>query len=473
MTTFATEPAAVRRLRDRSAGPVHLPGEAGYDQQRQPLFPTIDPWPALVAEAAGAEDVRAAVIAARDCDLPLAVQATGHGTHVPCDGGLLLKTSRMATVLVDPDRRIARVGPGARWGAVLAAAAPFGLAPLAGSSPDVGVTGYTLGGGLGWLARKHGFAADSVLRAEVVTADGRLLVASADAHPDLFWALRGGGGNFGVVTSLEFKLHPLAQVYAGTAYFAAERAADTLASYRMWIAGAPDELSTAVLLTQAPDAPEIPEPLRGRRVLAIKAMYAGQADPARRLLRGLWAAAGPPLLDTMRPARFADTAMGGTAPRHLELLDELPDPVIDALVTAWERADAPGLLAPTVEVRHWGGAMAHPGPDAGPVGHRGAPLSVIVDAEVPELAAALRPYAADGSFLNFLDDPARTETAYTAEDYRRLREVKRRYDPDNAFRINHNIPPAGSIARVQALARPTVPPAPQSCLQAVVGAAGR
>jgi FAD/FMN-containing dehydrogenase len=380
----------------------------------------------MVVEAAGASDVRAAVVAAREHDLPLAVQATGHGTHVPADGALLVRTTDMAAVLVDPDRRVARVGPGAVWGAVAAAAAPFGLAPLSGSSPDVGVAGYTLGGGVGWLARKHGFAADSLLRAEVVTADGSIVTASADEHADLFWALRGGGGSFGVVTALELRLHPVAEVYAGTAYFAIERAAETLALYREWIAGAPDALSTAVLLTRLPD---------GRRALAIRAMHAGEADEARRLLAPLFAAAGPPLADGMRPMRFADAAMGGTAPKHVELLADLPDAVIDTLLAV----DAP---VSTVEVRHWGGAMARPAADAGPVGHRGVPLSVILDAQVPEVAAALAPHATGGSFLNFLADPARTETAYTAANYQGLREVKAAYDPDDLFRIGHHIAPA-------------------------------
>jgi FAD/FMN-containing dehydrogenase len=164
--------ALARHLRTVAGGPVHLPGDAGYDEQRRSLFPGMDPRPAVVVEASGPADVRAAVVAAQDHDLPFAVQATGHGTRVPSDGGVLLKTSQMASVLLDPDRRVARVGPGVRWSQVIAAAAPFGLVPLSGSSQSVGVTGYTLGGGVGWLSRKHGFAADSVLRAEVVTADG-------------------------------------------------------------------------------------------------------------------------------------------------------------------------------------------------------------------------------------------------------------------------------------------------------------
>jgi FAD/FMN-containing dehydrogenase len=378
----------------------------------------------IVVAAATAADVRSAVLVAREHDLPLAVEATGHGTLVTLDHGIVVNTAAMAPVLVDPDRRVARVGPGAQWGAVIAAAAPFGLAPLAGSSPSVGVAGYTLGGGVGWLARKHGFAADSLVRAEVVTADGAIVTASADEHADLFWALRGGGGNFGVATSLEVRLYPVTRVYAGTAFFAIERAAETLARYRDWIARAPDDLSTAILLTRRPD---------GSRALALRAMYLGHAAQAERLLAPLRAAAGPALVDQMRPTTFAAAEMGGTAPRHLDLLHELPDVVIDALVAV---EDA------TVEVRHWGGAMARPAADAGPVGHRDVPLSVIVDADVPEVAAALAPHATGGSFLNFLRDPSQTERAYTAANYAALREVKASYDPDNVFGLNHNIAPA-------------------------------
>lgn len=426
MTTPSLTPVA-RRLRRALAGELHVPGEPGCELARRPLHDTIDPRPAMVVDARGAADVRAAVVAAREHDLPLAVQATGHGTHAPADGAILVRTSDMAAVLVDPDRRVARVGPGAVWGDVLTAAAPFGLAPLSGSSPSVGVTGYTLGGGLGWLARRHGFAADSLLRAEVVTADGSIVTATADDHADLFWALRGGGGSFGVVTAMELRLHPVAQVYAGTACFALDRAPDTLMRYREWIADAPDALSTAVLLTHLPD---------GERVLAIRAMHVGEADEARRLLAPLFAAAGPPLVDGMRPMRFADAQMGGTAPKQLELLEELRDAVIDALVAD----DA----APTIEVRHWGGAMARPAADAGPVGGREATLSVILDAPAPGVAAAITPHATGGSFLNFLADPRCTATAYTPADYEALREVKAAYDPDDLFRIGHAIPPASA-----------------------------
>jgi hypothetical protein len=433
--------AALRELRRGFGGAVHRPGEPGYDALRRPLNPALDPRPAIVVEATRASDVQAAVIAARDGDLPMAVQATGHGLHRAYRGGLLLNTSAMSTVLVDPDRRIARVGPGATWGKVVAAAAPFGLAPISGSSPSVGVTGFTLGGGVGWLSRKHGFAADSLVRAEVVTAAGEPITASAHEHPDLFWALRGGGGGFGLVTALELRLHPVARVYAGTSYFPVERAVDTLARYRDWLEEAPDETGTAILITRLPDSPEVPEALRGRRVLGLRVMHIGEPEEAERLLEPLRAAAGPALLEGLRPARYGDVAMGGTPPRHLDLLEKLPDPVLDGIVEAGRDESSP---ISTVEIRHWGGAMADPGPHAGPVGHRRAPISVIADAADPALVEALRPHATGGSFLNFLVDPGETARAYTPADYRRLREVKSSYDPDNVFRLHHTVPPLPS-----------------------------
>jgi FAD/FMN-containing dehydrogenase len=413
---------AQRDLRRAFRGQVHLPGSDTYDAERATWSKRIDPRPAIVAEALTPADVRTAVLTAQVHDLPFAVQATGHGTLVPSDGGLLLKTSQMAEVLVDPERQTARVGPGACWGDVIAAAAPLGLAPISGSSLSVGVTGYTLGGGFGWLSRQHGFAADSLLRVDVVTADGRLVTATADRNADLFWAVRGGGANFGVVTALEFRLYPVARVYAGTALFPVERAAETLARYRDWAGSQPDALNASVVVTQ--DA------------LAIRGLYAGSAEDPRRALRPLFAAAGPPVADDWRVMDFADTgSIGGTAPRQFDLFEHLPDEVIAAVVEA-ARGEANA-----VEVRHWGGAIAQPGPDAGPTGHRDLPFSITVDGP-PESADGLALYATGDSFLNFLGDPGRTHTAYTAANWERLRELKRVFDPDNVFGLSHNIAPA-------------------------------
>ncbi|TYB41028.1 FAD-binding oxidoreductase [Actinomadura chibensis] len=377
-----------------------------------------------IVQATGPADVRAAILTARDRGLPLTVQATGHGTVVPPDEGLLLRTSRMARVLIDPERRTARVGPGARWSDVIAAAAPLGLAPLSGSHASVGVTGYTLGGGVGWLARRFGFAADHLLRADVITADGRALTAAADRNADLFWALRGGGGNFGVVTSLEFRLHPVSTVYAGTALFPADRAGEVLSRFRDESAGRPDELSVTVAVTD--------HPVHGR-VVAVRGVHSGDPAEAIRALRSLRNAAGRPLHDDFRPMPYAATeSLGGTPPLHFHLCADLPDSLIAAIA---------GSSAATVEVRHWGGAMARPGPDAGPVGHRHVPFSLTVDGTAAD-AAPLAAHATGGSFLNFLGDPSRTATAYTPANHRRLREIKRAYDPQNVFHRNHNIEPA-------------------------------
>lgn len=431
------EEAAVRRLRRDVEGAVHVPLDRAYDRERQAPYSDIDPRPAAVVMAAGADDVLTALTTAREHGLPFAVQGTGHGTHAASDGGILVKTTQMAGVLVDPVRKVARVGAGAVWEQVIAAAEPLGLAPLAGSHQTVGVAGYTLGGGLGWLSRAYGFAADSLVRAEVVTADGRLLTASAGSHPDLFWAIRGGGGNFGVLTSLEFRLHPVAQVFAGAAVFPGERAADVLVRYRDWIDSAPDALSTAILLTRLPHDRSVPAPLRGKRTVAVQAMYDGPGGDVGGLLAPLFEAAGRPLFDTFRTGPFGGMEMGGTGPGHVNVLDSLPDSVIEILASTAARPNSPG-----VEIRHWGGAMGRPGPDAGPVGHRTAHVSAILDARLPEVEAVMRPHTGGRAFLNFLHDPDNAVAAYAPADYQRLREVKRAYDPDNFFRLNYNIPPA-------------------------------
>jgi FAD/FMN-containing dehydrogenase len=377
----------------------------------------------MIVDATTSADVRTAVRTARERNQPLAVYATGHGGPQP-DGDevVVVTTARMGGVLVDPERRIARVRPGVRWGEVVEAAAAAGLAPLSGTSPTVGVTGYTLGGGLGWLSRRYGFDADSVVRAEIVTADGVSRTVSADREPELFWAIRGGGANFGVVTGLEFRLHPVHTVHAGVATFPLDRAADVLAFYRDAAAGLPDELTANVVLT--------------KESLAIRGMYAGPADDARCALAPLFRVAGTPITDGWRTMPYTESGtIGGTAPRQFNALADLPDAVITAAIEA-VHGDANG-----VEVRHWGGALARPAADAGPVGLRDVPFSVVVDGPA-EAAAPIAAHATGGTFLNWEHDSSRTRHAYTAADHARLREVKLAYDPDNVFGLAKNIPPA-------------------------------
>ncbi|GAA4604362.1 FAD/FMN-containing dehydrogenase [Actinoplanes octamycinicus] len=429
-------------------GAVFRPGEPGYDEHRLGWNRTVDSRPALIVAAATGADVRLALLAARERGLPLAVQATGHGLIAPADGALLLKTTALDQVTIDPERRTARVGPGARWADVNRAAARYGLAGLAGRCGTVGVTGYTLGGGQSWLSRTFGFAADSVLRADIVTADGVARTVSADEHPGLFWALRGGGGNFGLVTALEFRLYPVARVWCGMSFYPIERAFDTLAAYRDWAPGEPEAMNTAVLLLR--------EPAAGRRVLAIRAFHHG--DDGRRTLAPLLAAAGPPLVDAFAVRDFPAASQATNGPdappmpnrQEIEMLPGLPDDVLHAVVEAGS-ADSPLAF---VDVRHWGGAMADPGPDAGPAGHRGVPFSVQgvaaylspdrgpVDAALDRLSARLRPHATGGPLLSLLTDPARTRAAFTPSNYARLTELKRTWDPDDVFHLGHHIPPA-------------------------------
>lgn len=398
----------------RIQGLVSRPGDKRYDVATAAWRPEIEQHPVLVAEVCGSDDVRAVVLWARQHDVPLAVQSTGHAGPAPSDA-VLLKMSLLGSVLVDSDRQVARVGAGARWSDVVAAADPFGLVPLSGAAPSVGVAGYTMGGGLSWLSRRYGFAADSVLRATVVLADGRIVSASRDQHPELFWALRGGGGNFGVVTSLEFRLYQLPSVYAGVATF--PRTVDRLSAYREWAAAAPDELSTAMIARDD--------------VIQLHVMHAGDGAVARKLLRQLLRMIGAPIHSQFGQIRFAEARMPGVAPHGFELFRELPDA---ALATV---AAAPA----TFEVRHWGGALGRPAVGAGPISHRDAAFSITVDGP-PDLTATLRRYAAGGTFVNFLADPARTPDGYVPEDYARLRQVKAAVDPNNVFRPVRGIPPA-------------------------------
>src|SRR4051794_33175219 len=358
-------------------------------------------------------EIRSAVITARRRGLRVAVRATGHGTLAePSADTLLIDTSRMNAVLVDPDRASARVGPGATWGDVIEAAAPFGLAPVSGTDATVGVTGFTFGGGHGFLARKHGLAADNLLRADIVTADGELLTARPDRRSGLFWALRGAGGNFGVATALEVRLHAEREVFGGEARFDRGLAPHLLEVFRQY--AMPEALNVSLVIT--PDA------------VALRGVYAGRADDGWRALAPLFLA--EPLTDTFRAMPYAETGtIGGTPPPRFELLRDVP---VDAVLQTASTADA-------VEVKRWGGAIAR---GTTPAGHRQIPFSVTVDGDD---IAPLAPHVTGGSFLNFLKDPARTRDAYTAADLACLLELKRAYDPANVFGVGHSLVPPAAI----------------------------
>src|SRR5499425_3136185 len=326
-------------LRAAIAGQVFVPGEAGYDQARQAWNLAVDQRPAVVVEAGSAADVAQAVRFARARGVRIAPQGTGHGAGPlePLDGAMLLRTTRMRKVHIDPAARTARAEAGAVWQDVTVPAAEHGLAGLAGSSPNVGVAGYTLGGGLGWLARRYGLAANSVTAAELVTPDGDPVRADAGHEPDLFWAIRGGGGSVGVVTALEMRLYPVRELYAGVLFFPIERSAEVLHTWRAWTDTVPDEVTSIGRILRFPPLPEVPEALRGRAFALVEAAYLGDAAAGADLigpLRGLG-----PELDTfaMVPAPalqqlHMDPAQPVPAEGDGEFLADLPAAAIDALL---------------------------------------------------------------------------------------------------------------------------------------------
>ena len=460
------DPSALEELRTRLQGDAHAPGEEGYDEGRQAFNLNAHQHPALVIMAAGAADVIAAVSFASERGLGVGVLATGHGVASPCDDGILINTSRMRGVRIDPEARTARVEPGALWHDVVPEAQPFGLAGLSGSSSGVGVVGYTLGGGLGWLGRKYGFNAESVREADVVTADGELLRVSAYDHPDLFWGLKGGGGNFGVVTSLEFSLYPFTTVYGGNLFYPAERAAEVLDLFGRWTDTLPDEMTTAVALLNIPPLPVIPEPLRGGSFVSVRGCYCGDPPEAGEELLRPWREFGEPVVDMfgVMPCQQMDMiSMDPVAPigayTHVELLGELTPEAIDRLVeVAGVNSNSPLIM---LELRHLGGALERLPADLSPIGRRDSrfimngvgatptpEMARAVQAHLAYVAEELRPYETGATYANFLElhgaSAERVRAAYSPEDWERLVELKDRYDTGNLFRFNRNIPPSSA-----------------------------
>ncbi len=360
-------------------GTLWRPGDTGYDEATQGWNLSARQHPAAVVLAQTEADVRWAVGYARDQGLGVGVMSTGHGVTAPCDGGVLVNTSRMRGVHVDPTTRRATVQAGARWTDLLPLADAHGLTGLPGSSPHVGVVGYTLGGGFGWLGRAFGLSSHHVTRARVVTADGQMLVASETENADLFWGIRGGTGNFGIVTELELRLVALDEVYAGNLFYPLERAAQVLAAFARWAPTTPNELTAAVTLRGFPPLPTVPEPLRGKRFVLIRGAYAGSPTTGARLVDEMRAALGPALMDTfgpMRPAQLGSVSMDPVDPLaaegHSDLLRGLTPELIAAL------ADLEGPASPLVmlELRQLGGALVGPPGALSPMAHTSAAYSL-------------------------------------------------------------------------------------------------
>ncbi|MFI8100564.1 FAD-binding oxidoreductase [Streptomyces sp. NPDC086023] len=442
-------------------------GDPGYDAARAVWNGAVDRRPRLIARCAGTADVAAAVRYARDRGLEIAVRGGGHnvgGTAV-CDGGIVVDLSGMRSVSVDPAGRTAYVGGGALWGDVDRATGAHGLATTGGIVSHTGVGGLTLGGGIGFLMRRYGMAVDNLLAAEVVTAEGDTVRASVQENPDLFWALRGGGGNFGAVTGFRFALHPLGPaVLAGPVFWAADDTAEVLRFYRDFTAAAPDELGTVVRLGTVPPLPAVPAHLHGRPAVAVACCHAGTVEDGARAVLEL-RRLGRPLADLLAPVPYADFQAGfdGTVPHGWHYhwksthLTGLSDDVIAALADHAYRAGSPRSYA---ALFHLGGAVARVPAEATAYAARDVTHTIVIDGawlpgEAAERAAAetawvrsflhaLAPHRAGGVYVNFLDadDAApRVREAYGESAYRRLAQVKAKYDPDNAFHHNKNIRP--------------------------------
>ena len=330
LSTITTTDLA-QRLQQQVSGDVLSPQDTHYDQTRRGWNFAVDQSPALILIAANAQDVQAAVRFARAEGMGVGVQLTGHGMQQPADENLLIVTSRMTGVRINPQARTARVEAGVVWKQVVAKATEHGLAPLLGSAPHVGVVGYTLGGGIGWLARKYGLAADSVRSIDVVTADGMLRHTSPTQNSDLFWGIRGGGGGFGVVTAMEFSLYPVTSLYGGGLMYPGELAREALRFYREWIKTVPDELTSSISLAKFPDIPQLPEAMRGKKLVIMRAAYAGDAAAGQAFIQP-WLNWHAPIGNAFRETPFAEVGtisndpVNPTPSEHSnELLDELSD----------------------------------------------------------------------------------------------------------------------------------------------------
>jgi FAD/FMN-containing dehydrogenase len=466
-TTSAAEHGGALELDDLRralAGEVLTDADGDrYDTARRAFNAMFDRRPRVIARATSAADVVAALAWARRRGLRIAVRGGGHSVagYSTIDDGLLLDLGPMRRVDVDPVRRTAQVQGGATWGEVDRATQAHGLATTGGRMTTTGVAGFTLGSGSGWLERRHGLAADNLLAAELVTADGRVLRASADAHPELFWGLRGGGGNFGVVTELEFRLHPVGPVvYGGMVIHPRERAPEVCRYFRDFMTTASRDVAGGVILMHAPPAPFVPEGLRGRPAVAVMAAHWGPVEEGARALAPLREFGAPPV-DLMGPLPYVDfqalTDPGNPPGRrnhwHSEVLRAVDDETLDAMIACASVATSP---ASVVILSPMGGAVADVPEDATALGARSAPWIYhcygIWDGSdddrhrgwVRATARALRPWTSAGIALNFVSDvdEARVRTTFGPDKYRRLVALKDEYDPDNVFAMNQNVRPS-------------------------------
>jgi FAD/FMN-containing dehydrogenase len=454
-TPTAMDSASLPRDLD---GQAILPGDEGWDDARRAWNLAVDLQPGAVVQAAGPDDVARVVDLARERGLRVAPQSTGHGAGAmgSLADAILLRTGRMNGVEIDTAGRSARVEAGVLAADVAVAAGDAGLAALLGSSPDTGVAGFTVGGGVGWLGRRYGLACNSVRAIELVTADGELRRVDGENDPDLFFAVRGGGGSFGAVTALEIELYPVAEVYAGMVAWPAEMGSQIAHTYREWLASTPDEMTAQLRFLTLPPIPELPEPLRGKALVDVTGAFIGDPAEGEQLMRPLREIAGA-VWDTwgVQPtAALRHLAMDPEEPvpgvgDHV-LLDELTPEAVDALVGVAGADSGSPLIG--VQVRQLGGALGREAEGAGALPQLDAEHGVFgvgaafdpasraaVDAHLDRLQSELAPYSTGGRALNFADRPGDVSLAFRPEVWQRLVAIKRQYDPGDLFVAAHQV----------------------------------
>lgn len=444
--------ATVQEFRANLHGRFVLPTDHDYDDVRKVFNAMIDRRPALIAQCIDTDDVVEAIRFARSLDLLVAVRGGGHSVagHSVCDNGLLIDLSLMKGIEVDAEKQIAKAQPGLNLGEYVRATEQYGLVSPVGTASDTGIAGLTLGGGYGWLSGKYGMALDNLIAAEVVLADGQVVRVSAEEHPDLYWALRGGSGNFGIVTSFEFQLYPVTQVLGGMLIYPFDKAKDVLRYFRETVAAAPDELTIYIALVTPPD---------GQKVVAMMLCYTGDLEEGERLIQPI-REFGPPVADMIRRMPYSEmnTLIDAANPPGLQNywkwngLRGVTDEVIDAAVEHYARVPSPlsAILIDSVN-----GAARQVSPTATAFAHRDAPHGLIVlsmwqdpagaepnIAWARSLAAATTAYSTGGVYVNGSSDE-KARAAYGV-NYERLVEIKTKYDPTNFFRHNQNIQPAGT-----------------------------
>jgi FAD/FMN-containing dehydrogenase len=439
-------------------GRVAVTADSDWDQARAAWNLAADQRPLAVAFAESAEDVAATVRFAAANELKVAAQGTGHGAVAlgPLDETILLKTERMRGIEVDPGARTARVEAGVLVLELSEAAQAHGLSSLPGSSPDVGVTGYTLGGGLSWLGRRYGFACNRVRAIELVGADGGARTIDGSSEPDLFWALRGGGGDYAIVTALHLDLVPIADIYAGALLYPAALGAEAVRTYRDWAASVSEDVTSVVRFIRPPDVPDVPEPLRNTPLLTIDGAFIGSQSEGEAAIAPLLAGLGEPMMST-----FGQIPASGLCRIHMDpeqpvpglghhkVLRELPDEAVDVFAELGNPESSPLLLA---ELRQLGGALGRPDPDGGALSHLDAAFVMLgigmpmtpelgqaIEGHLDSFDAAMAPWLADGGYFNFAERPCDADAILPAETCARLAEVKRQWDPDGMIVGNHAV----------------------------------